>query len=251
MQAFPTLFLRGTKGYLHSCVEYGNKRGFAQYCRDRIRSVDPRFREDLTYVITMTLIKVQVEIRRSIQTHMRQARRTPNLNKKMLMETNPEDLQRTNKTYQVFKNVRGTSMYYEDMKKKAMSTLRQLGSPTIFFTLSYAEFQNEKLFKQVLETCLNRTLTDDEIKEMNLTQSERNKLIADNVVITTIHFQKRLEKVFNFLMNFPISRKNAKKKYTVANYFYRLEYQLRGVSYALTLEANFKKMYCSECTVLR
>ena len=34
------------------------------------------------------------------------------------METNPEDLQRTNKTYQVFKNVRGTSMYFEDAKKK-------------------------------------------------------------------------------------------------------------------------------------
>ena len=228
-KCFPMLFNHGKGGYLQSCLENGNTKGFAAYCRDRLRSVDPRFREDPVYIFFLTLVKLKVEIKRSIQTYMRQARKTPNITKEYVMDNSKKELERTNKTFAVLKNVRGTSMYFQHMKKNAMATIRQKGSPHIFFTISQAEFQNEDLFKKVVETALNRNLTKEEMKEMNFTASEKGKIITDNVVETTIQFQKRLEKVLKFLQKKSICRGRAKRKYKVVGFFYRIEFQQRGI----------------------
>ena len=227
-KCFPMLFVQGKGGYLQSCLENGNTRGFAAYCRDRLKGVDPRFRDDFVYLFFLTLVKLRVEIKRSIQTHMRQARKSPNITKEYVMKTPGENLERFNKTYAVFKNVRGTSMYFEHMKKNAMATIRQKGSPHIFLTISHAEFQNEDLFKQVIETVLNREITKKEMKKMNFTSSEKGKIITDNVVETTLNFQKRLEKVLKFLSNKSICRGRAERKYKVNGFFYRIEFQQRG-----------------------
>ena len=233
-KCFPMLFPKGKGGYLNSCLENHNTRGFASYCRDRLRGVDPRFREDPVYLFFLTLVKLRVEIQRSITTNMRQARKTPNINKDYIMKTPAKELERVNKTYSVFKNIRGTGPYYQNMQKNAMATIRQMGSPHLFFTLSYAEFQNDELFKQVLETVLNRNLTKEEIDEMKFTSSEKGKIITENVVETTLHFQKRLEKVLLFLKNKTICRGKSKRKYRVFAYFYRIEFQQRGEKKLLT-----------------
>ena len=236
-KCFPMLFMHGSHGYLQSCLN-GNTRGFAAYCRDRLKGVDPRFREDFVYIFYITLIKLKVEIKRSIQTHMRQARKTPNITKEFVMKTPGENLERFNKTFSVFKNVRGTSMYFQHMKKNAMATIRQKGGPHIFLTLSHAEFQNEDLFKQILETCLNREITKEELKNMNLTPSEKGKIITENVVETTLNFQKRLEKVLKFMTTKSICRGNSEKKYKVSGFFYRIEFQQRG-----KFKNNFKSAH--------
>ena len=124
---------------------------------------------------------------------MRQTHRDPRLNASQINEIGLENLEKNNKTYSVYKNIRGTSMYFQKMKKDAMAFLRQLGSPTLFFTVSYAEFQSDSLFHQVLETVLNRQISNDEFVKMNFTPTERNKIIKDNVVQTTIAFEKRLQ----------------------------------------------------------
>lgn len=54
--------------------------------------------------------------------------------------------------YLVFKTMRGSSMYYEDAKKKLMAMLRQEGSPSIFLTVSCAEYKWKELVRQILET---------------------------------------------------------------------------------------------------
>ena len=123
-------------------------------------------------------------------------------------------------------------MYFQKMKKDAMAFLRQLGSPTLFFTVSYAEFQSESLFHQVLETVLNRQISNDEFVKMNFTPTERNKIIKDNVVQTTIAFEKRLQKLLHILTNEGISSGQSGSKYHVSDYFYRIEHQLRGSPHA-------------------
>ena len=74
-----------------------------------------------------------------------------------------------------------------------MATLRQKGSPTLFLTLSAAEFNWNNLFHQVLETELDREISIEELENMNISQTERNKIIAQNVVQTTVYFEKRLQ----------------------------------------------------------
>ena len=79
-----------------------------------------------------------------------------------------------------------------------MATIRQKGAPSLFITLSSAEYQWEGLLKAVYET-VNRTPCTDEILE-GMTTAEKNRLITDNVVQTTCHFQKRIEKVIRRFM---------------------------------------------------
>ena len=83
-----------------------------------------------------------------------------------------------------------------------MATIRQKGAPSLFITLSSAEYQWEGLLKAVYET-VNRTPCTDEILT-EMTTAEKNRLITDNVVQTTCHFQKRIEKVIrNFMKHKP------------------------------------------------
>lgn len=118
-KAFPHLFPYGKGGYLNICANRKKPLGFAQYCRNRIRSVDARFREDSIYIFFLLLIKEKVELKRCRETFLRQARKTPKLNKSHILEIKKETLERYNRTYSVFRNMRGTSMYYEGIKKTA------------------------------------------------------------------------------------------------------------------------------------
>ena len=48
---------------------------------------------------------------------MRQARRLPNITREDVLNMDYENLVRFNRSYEVFRNVRGTSMYNEHAKK--------------------------------------------------------------------------------------------------------------------------------------
>ena len=226
-KAFPHLFIDGKQGFLSSNLHAKHKIGFAQYVRNRIQSVDPRFREDNTYIFFITLVKEKTEIQRCTQTFLRQARRMPNLNSGIIADVSLQGLERYNQTYTVFKQIRGSTMYYQQMKKEAMACLRQLGSPTIFLTVSFAEFQCQQLFHQVLETNLDRVLTNEQVEEMNFTTSEKNQLIANNVVQTTFAFEKRTQKLFSLLKNKEFIISKSGRKIYVEDFIQRLEFQMR------------------------
>ena len=81
-----------------------------------------------------------VDMKRSKQTYFRKASKVPNLTAKSVQEISKEHLYRYDNAYTTFKTIRGTAMYYQDTKKKLMATLRQKGAPTLFTTLSCAEF---------------------------------------------------------------------------------------------------------------
>ena len=173
-------------------------------------SVDNRFRNDKYYVAFLLCIKEKIEIKRSIQTYMRQNRRDPTLKTKENFSSIPrESLLKTNKTYSVYKTIRGTSMYYQAVKKDCMAFLRQKGAPTLFHTITSAEFNWDELFHQVLEFSLDRTLSPDEVEKMNITRTERNKILTDNVAITTVPFENRLQKIISYLKNEGLSGQNS------------------------------------------
>ena len=100
----------------------------------------------------MLLVKELVQLKNCKSTYLRQARKLPNLTKEDILTFDKYNLTRYNRSYEVYKNMRGTSMYYEDCKKKLMAILRQKGCPSIFMTLSSAEFQWKELVRQILQT---------------------------------------------------------------------------------------------------
>ena len=231
-KCFPEKFPYGTGGYLSSCIDDPeNGIGFASYCVNQILSCDPKFRNDSTYIFFLLLVKELIQLKRCKTTYFRQATRLPNLSKQDVINMDPENVSRFNRSYQVFKSLRGSSMYYEESKKNLMAALRQNGCPSLFLTLSCAEFDWSELLKEIIETVYRKKVTQKDIDDMS--NAEKNKLISDNVVQSTVHFQKRIEKMFSlFKYNF---FDRSKETYHASSYFYRIEFQQRGAPHVHSL----------------
>ena len=224
-KSFPELFPYGVGGYLSALVNNKDKdMGFAMYVKHRILSTDPKFRTNSSYLFFLLLVKELIQLKRCKQTYLRQATKLPNLNKETIKNMKLEDLSRYNRSYEVFKTMRGTSMYYEEAKKNVMAIIRQNGSPSLFVTLSCAEFSWEGLLKEILETVHNKVFTEEEIKK--ITPQEKNKLVSENVVQSTLHFQKRIEKELKLMTMPGFFDKDC--EFSVSSYYYRVEFQQRG-----------------------
>ena len=229
---FSRKFTFGTGGYLSSCIDdEGNGMGFANYCINQLMSADPKFRQDSAYLFFLLLVKELIQLKRCKSTYFRQATRLPNLNKENIVNIDRSNLSRYNRSYQVFKSMRGTSMYYEESKKNLMALLRQNGCPSVFLTLSCAEFDWPELLKEIVETVERRKVSKEYIE--NMSQSARNKIISENVVQSTVHFQKRMDKLFSLMKDDFFDGSN--DAYHVSTYFYRIEFQQRGAPHLHSL----------------
>ena len=151
------------------------------------------------------------------------AARVPNLSQSIISDLSPEFFKRYNQAFTTFKHLRGTAFYYQDVKKRLMAFLRQKGGPTLFITFSAAEFEWTHLALKIYETITKRPSTIDFIESQSI--SWRNKLIQENVVQSTIHFSKRMDKIIAFLNSKPLLVHNG-VKFGVASYFYRIEFQV-------------------------
>ena len=195
-----------------------NDMGFSNYCINQIMSCDPKFCNDSLYLFFLLLVKELIQLKRCKSTYFRQATRLPNLSRNDVVNTDPVNLSRYNRSYQVFKNMRGTSMYYEESKKNLMSLLWQNGCPSLFLTLSCAEFDWPELLKEICETVYRRKVSKEEIE--SLSKAEKNKLLSENVVQTSLHFHRRIDKMFSLMKNDFFDGPN--NSYHVASYFYRV-----------------------------
>ena len=231
-KCFPDKFPYGTGGYLSSTIDNPeNGIGFANYCVNQIFSCDPKFRNDSSYIFFLLLVKELIQMKRCKSTYFRQATRLPNMSKNDVINMDPENLSRFNRSYQVFKSLRGTSMYYEESKKNLMAALRQNGCPSLFLTLSCAEYDWPELLKEIIETVYRRKVSKEEIDA--LSNAEKNKLISDNVVQSTVHFQKRIDKMFSLFKYDFFDGSN--ETYYASSYFYRIEFQQRGAPHVHSL----------------
>ena len=120
-----------------------------------------------------------------------------------------------------FSNLFGVQAHIMNTKKILMACLRQRGCPSIFLTFACAEYKWDHLLKQIIEVNERRTIEIEEIEQMN--SSEKNKLLSDNPVISTLHFQKRAEKLFNYFRNPEVF-----KPYFMKDFYLRVEFQARG-----------------------
>ena len=221
-KCFPHIFPYGAGGYLSTNLDAKDTHnGFASYVRHRIMSADPKYRQDYIYLFFLLLVKELVQLKRCKSTYLRQARKLPNLTKTEVLEIGKTDLPRYNRSFEVYKTMRGTSMYYQDAKKNLMAALRQNGCPNLFLTVSCAEYQWKELVRQILETEFKQEVSMAYVE--SLSESECNKIISRSAVQSTVHFQKRVEKIFELLKYDDIF-----EGFTVQDFYYRIEFQARG-----------------------
>ena len=134
-----------------------------------------------------------VDMKRSKQTFFRKASKSPKLTPSTIQQISKEYLYRYDNAYTCFKSIRGTAMYFQDTKKKLMATLRQKGAPTLFTTLSCAEFDWNELAQKIYENAYKTKIDLQEVESKST--AWKNKLISENVVQSTIHFARRTDKI--------------------------------------------------------
>ena len=219
-KAFPHLFPTGTGGYLSSHQENGVS--FASYIKQRIFGMDPRFRNDTTYLFFLFIVKESIEIKRCNGTFFRKGKANKSkYTVDFLLGCEKAEVERHDVQYKAFKAIRGTDPYFQHQKTKLMAMIRQLGAPHLFLTLSAAEVHWFDLIRSLYLKETGNTLTDAEIKE--IPKPELNKLISHNTVDTTAHFNHRIQVIFTAL-----KKPGILSTYKVVDYFYRVEFQQRG-----------------------
>ena len=116
-------------------------------------------------------------------------------------------------------------MYYEDVKKRVMATVRQNGAPSLFCTFSCAEFSWNELAQNIYQTVNKKPISIEEVRQKPA--AWKNRLINHNVCQSTLHFSKRTDKLVSLLKSESIF-KHENQDFKATSFFYRVEYQARG-----------------------
>ncbi|MCL7028421.1 hypothetical protein MKW94_024005 [Papaver nudicaule] len=111
------------------------------------------------------------------------------------------------------KQIRGTRAYWYTRLKDLIAMVKQLGPPTIFFTLSAADLQWPELYS--LLDPENKLETLDPVER----RREKGRLMNENPLIVSWFFQKRVSVFF---------KEYLKKQFLVVDYWYRYEWKNRG-----------------------
>ena len=139
----------------------------------------------------------------------------------LLDDTEREKIVQLDEGYNIFKSIRNSPPYFESKKKNLMAMIRQLGIPTIFFSLSSADTRWIELLRGICLVEKNTLYTDQEILDMDW--AEKCKLINDNPALCSRYFDYRVKSFVKHILkgkNSPFG--------ILLNYFFRIEFQHRG-----------------------
>ena len=247
-KCFPNLFPTGKGGYSSTYMEMGL--GFSNYCKLRLTGglclkntclaeeivqmeknsrIDyERFRGNHHYMMFLLLILDAINMRRAQTTAFRKVTRLQKykVNSTKITNADKELLERHNIGYRTFKNIRGTAPYFELQKTRLFAFLRQIGPPTIFTTITSAEFDWCDLMvniirgipdvKEIQKIVGNMRRKDkleflhdlenvEDIKKYaydivtNMEGPEMSKLVNEHIVHTTVDFDQRIKFLFKLL----------------------------------------------------
>lgn len=93
----------------------------------RMLGKETSFRRNQTYVFFLLCVKERCQVRSMTSIYYRKAYKKPGLGKKKLSQCNLTDLARSDASYAIYKNLRGTPPFFAAQKKRAISMVRQLG----------------------------------------------------------------------------------------------------------------------------
>jgi len=131
-------------------------------------------------------------------------------------------LEHRNEGYKILRNIRSSPAYWEARKKELFATIRQLGIPTFFHTVSAMESQWPELLvilKQILD---GKLITEDQAKD--LLPAEKNDLIRRDPITCARYFDAKTHDYFNLILR----SKAVFMRYPLEDYFVRVEFQHRG-----------------------
>ena len=131
---------------------------------------------------------------------------------------------RKDKAYSFMKNIRGSPPYYQRTFYDLLAMIRQLGTPTWFFTLSAADLKWPDMIQTIAKQ-YGVYYTDDDVAALSF--DDKSNWLKCNPVTAARHFQYRLNSLFQGFL-----KSTAKPLREIVDYAIRIEFQARGSPHA-------------------
>ena len=204
---------------------FGSKRErkitYRKYFNARLQDIDGRFARDLDYLFVAQYIvecKQVLDDGNNFAWRQKPAQQitASQVKDKSFMSDNV----RTDKAYRFLKNVRGSPPYYQRTFYDLLAMIRQLGTPTWFFTLSAADMKWPDMI-QIIARQYGVSYSDDDIAALSF--DEKSNWLRRNPVTAARHFQYRLNSFFQDVL-----KSKAKPLGEIVDYAIRVEFQSRG-----------------------
>ena len=198
---------------------------YRKYFNQRLLDVDGRFARDLDYLFVAQYI---VEAKQVLDDGNNFAwRQKPSRQLTAAQAKDPTFLTqfvRTDKAYSFMKNIRGSPPYYQRTFYDLLAMIRQLGTPTWFFTLSAADLKWPDMIQTIAKQ-YGVLYTDDDISALSF--EEKSNWLRRNPVTAARHFHYRLNTFFQDFL-----KSTAKPLGEIVDYAIRIEFQARGSPHA-------------------
>ena len=120
-----------------------------------------------------------------------------------------------------YRKLRNSPQYLQQKKRELFATIRQLGIPTFFISLSAADTKWPELLQSLGKIVDGKTYSLEEIENMSF--SERTRLVNSDPVTCARYFDRR----FQFFLKH-IIYKDPYPLGPITDHFYRIEFQHRG-----------------------
>lgn len=198
---------------------------YRKYFNQRLLDVDGRFARDVDYLFAAQYIVEAKQILDDATNFI--WRQKPGGNFTAQQAKDPSILSqclRKDKAYRFMKNVRGSPPYYQRTLYELLAMIRQLGTPTWFFTLSAADMK----WPDVIQTIAKQYgvhYTDEQVATLSF--EEKSRWIRSNPVTAARHYQYRLNVFFHDFL-----KSSANPLGELVDYAIRIEFQARGSPHA-------------------
>ena len=197
---------------------------YKKYFNQRLLNVDSRFASDTDYLFTAQYI---VEAKQILDdcNHFIWRQKPGTLTAGQAKDQAfVSQCLRKDKAYRFMKNVRGSPPYYRRTFYEMLAMIRQLGTPTWFFTLSAADLKWPDII-QTIARQYGDAYTDEQVAALSF--EEKSSWIRRNPVTAARHFQYRLNTFFSEFLKSP-----ANPLGEIVDHAVRIEFQNRGSPHA-------------------
>ena len=208
---------------------FGKKRQrkitYRKYFNARLQDIDGRFARDLDYLFVAQYIVECKQVLDDGNNFAWRQKPTQQITASQVKGRSfMSDNVRNDKAYRFLKNVRGSPPYYQRTFYDLLAMIRQLGTPTWFFTLSAADMKWPDMI-QIIARQYGVCYSDEDVAALSF--DEKSNWLRRNPVTAARHFQYRLNSFFQDVL-----KSKAKPLGEIVDYAIRVEFQSRGSPHA-------------------
>ena len=201
---------------------------YRKYFNQRLLDVDGRFARDLDYLfVAQYIVEAKQVLDDGNNFAMRQKPCRQFTAAQAKDQTILSQYVRKDKAYSFMKNIRGSPPYYQRTFYDLLAMIRQLGTPTWFFTLSAADLKWPDMIQTIAKQ-YGVYYSDDDVAALSF--DDKSNWLKCNPVIAARHFQYRLNSLFQGFL-----KSAAKPLGEIVDYAIRIEFQARGSPHACTM----------------